>query len=59
MDVFAGTTILELGAGAAGPVAMRYFADCGSTVIRIESKARPDFLRTLKGLLEEPGMMLV
>ena len=48
MDVFAGTTILELGAGAAGPVAMRYFADCGATVIRIESKARPDFLRTLK-----------
>jgi len=55
MDVFAGTTILELGAGAAGPVAMRYFADCGATVIRIESKARPDFLRTLKLTPNTPG----
>ena len=48
MDIFAGTTILEMGAGAAGPVATRYFADCGATVVRIESRARPDFLRTLK-----------
>jgi benzylsuccinate CoA-transferase BbsF subunit len=55
MDVFAGTTILEMGAGAAGPVAMRYFADCGATVIRIESKARPDFLRTLKLTPNTPG----
>jgi benzylsuccinate CoA-transferase BbsF subunit len=55
MDIFAGTTILELGAGAAGPVATRYFADCGATVIRIESKARPDFLRTLKLTPNTPG----
>jgi benzylsuccinate CoA-transferase BbsF subunit len=55
MDVFAGTTILEMGAGAAGPVATRYFADCGATVIRIESHARPDFLRTLKLTPNTPG----
>jgi benzylsuccinate CoA-transferase BbsF subunit len=55
MDVFAGTTILEMGAGAAGPVATRYFADCGATVIRIESRARPDFLRTLKLTPNTPG----
>jgi benzylsuccinate CoA-transferase BbsF subunit len=55
MDVFAGTTILEMGAGAAGPVATRYFADCGATVIRIESKARPDFLRTLRLTPNTPG----
>jgi benzylsuccinate CoA-transferase BbsF subunit len=55
MDVFAGTTILEMGAGAAGPVATRYFADCGATVVRIESKARPDFLRTLKLTPNTPG----
>ena len=55
MDVFGGTTILEMGAGAAGPVAMRYFADCGATVIRIESRARPDFLRTLKLTPNTPG----
>ncbi len=55
MEAFAGTTILEMGAGAAGPVATRYFADCGATVIRIESRARPDFLRTLKLTPNTPG----
>jgi benzylsuccinate CoA-transferase BbsF subunit len=55
MDVFRGTTILEMGAGAAGPVATRYFADCGATVIRIESRARPDFLRTLRLTPNTPG----
>jgi len=55
MDLLRGTTILEMGAGAAGPVATRYFADCGATVIRIESKARPDFLRTLKLTPNTPG----
>lgn len=42
---WAGTTILEFGAGAAGPIATRYFAEHGATVIRIESSSRPDFLR--------------
>jgi benzylsuccinate CoA-transferase BbsF subunit len=46
--LFAGTTILEFGGGAAGPVATRYFADHGATVIRVESRQRPDFLRTLR-----------
>jgi benzylsuccinate CoA-transferase BbsF subunit len=46
--IFAGTTIMEFGAGAAGPVATRYFADHGATVIRVESRQRPDFLRTLR-----------
>jgi benzylsuccinate CoA-transferase BbsF subunit len=55
MDAFAGTTLLEMGAGAAGPVATRYFADCGATVIRIESRARPDFLRTLRLTPTTPG----
>lgn len=45
--VFAGLKILELGAGAAGPVATRYFADQGATVVRVESSVRPDFLRLL------------
>jgi len=43
--IFAGLKLLELGAGAAGPVATRYFADQGATVVRVESAARPDFLR--------------
>jgi crotonobetainyl-CoA:carnitine CoA-transferase CaiB-like acyl-CoA transferase len=42
---WAGTTILEFGAGAAGPIATRYFAEHGATVVRIESHSRPDFLR--------------
>ena len=42
---WAGTNILELGSGAAGPIATRYFAEQGATVLRIESKSRPDFLR--------------
>ena len=46
--LFAGTTVLEFGGGAAGPVATRYFADHGATVIRVESRQRPDFLRILR-----------
>ena len=45
--IFEGVRILELGAGAAGPVATRYFGDQGATVIRVESSKRPDFLRLL------------
>ena len=46
-SVFSDLKVLELGAGAAGPVVTRYFADHGATVIRIESSKRPDFLRTI------------
>ena len=42
---WSGTTIVEVGTGAAGPIAVRYFAEHGARVIRIESKTRPDFLR--------------
>ncbi len=42
---FEGLNVLEFGAGAAGPLATRYFADHGATVVRIESSVRPDFLR--------------
>jgi benzylsuccinate CoA-transferase BbsF subunit len=54
-ELFAGTTILEFGGGAAGPVATRYFADHGATVIRVESRQRPDFLRTLRLTPDSPG----
>ncbi len=47
MGAFDGIKVLELGAGAAGPVATRYLADQGATVLRVESTKRPDFLRTL------------
>jgi benzylsuccinate CoA-transferase BbsF subunit len=49
---FDGVKILELGSGAAGPVATRYFADHGARVVKIESAARPDFLRLVH---QKPG----
>lgn len=52
--VYTGLRILELGAGAAGPVATRYFAEQGATVVRVESSKRPDFLRTLHARPGEP-----
>jgi len=45
--VCAGVKVLELGSGAAGPVATKYLAEHGADVIRIESSKRPDFLRVL------------
>jgi crotonobetainyl-CoA:carnitine CoA-transferase CaiB-like acyl-CoA transferase len=40
-----GLRVVELGSGAAGPIAARYLADHGATVVRVESRTRPDFLR--------------
>ena len=42
-----GLRVLEFGSGAAGPIATRYFVEQGATVLRIESRTRPDFLRTM------------
>ncbi len=44
-QAFSGLKVLEFGAGAAGPLSIRYFADHGANVVRIESRKRPDFLR--------------
>jgi benzylsuccinate CoA-transferase BbsF subunit len=52
--IFAGIKLLELGAGAAGPVATRYFADQGATVVRVEASRRPDFLRTIHLTADNP-----
>ena len=54
MALFEGVKILELGAGAAGPVATRYFADHGATVVRVESSKRPDFLRMVHFTPDNP-----
>jgi benzylsuccinate CoA-transferase BbsF subunit len=43
--VLEGLRVLELGSGAAGPVATRYLAEQGARVVRVESSRRPDFLR--------------
>ena len=55
MGIFADTKILELGSGAAGPLASRPFAEQGARVIRVESARRPDFLRALFRAPEEAG----
>jgi crotonobetainyl-CoA:carnitine CoA-transferase CaiB-like acyl-CoA transferase len=47
-SLFSGLKILEFGGGAAGPLGTRYFADHGATVVRIESRQRPDFIRLLR-----------
>ncbi len=44
---WAGLKILEFGSGAAGPIATRYFSEHGATVVRVESRKRPDFLRVM------------
>ncbi len=40
-----GLKLVEFGSGAAGPIAARYFAEHGATVVKVESRNRPDFLR--------------
>ena len=47
-QLFTGLKILEFGGGAAGPLGTRYFADHGATVVRVESRQRPDFIRLLR-----------
>ena len=49
-----GTRILEFGSGAAGPIASRFFAEHGATVIRVESKSRPEFLRNMAVAMRSP-----
>jgi crotonobetainyl-CoA:carnitine CoA-transferase CaiB-like acyl-CoA transferase len=50
-----GLKILEFGSGAAGPIATRYFVEHGATVLRIESKTRPDFLRAYSMAPNDPN----
>lgn len=42
-----GIRVVEFGAGAAGPIASRYFAEHGATVVKVESRSRPEFLRVM------------
>jgi benzylsuccinate CoA-transferase BbsF subunit len=53
--LFDGLKVLEFGGGAAGPFGTRYFADHGATVVRVESRQRPDFIRLLRYTPGDPG----
>ncbi len=44
--VFSGITVTAFGGAVVGPLTMKFFADHGATVIRIESMKRPCTLRT-------------
>jgi benzylsuccinate CoA-transferase BbsF subunit len=44
--VFTGLRIIDFSWAAAGPITTRHFADYGATVIKIESSAHPDSIRT-------------
>lgn len=52
---FAGLKVLDLTWIIAGPVSVRYLADHGATVVKIESELRPDGLRMLGPVKGEPG----
>ena len=52
--LFEGLKLLEFGSGAAGPIATRYLADHGATVVRVESRVRPDFLRVYPPHVGDP-----
>jgi benzylsuccinate CoA-transferase BbsF subunit len=53
--LFDGIKVLEFGGGAAGPLGTRYFADHGATVVRVESRQRPDFIRLLRYTPGDPS----
>ena len=44
--IFKGLKVVEFTLFGIGPVAGRYFADYGATVVRVESEVRPDPVRT-------------
>ncbi|MBM4265909.1 MAG: CoA transferase [Deltaproteobacteria bacterium] len=48
--------IVEFGAGAAGPIAARYFAEHGAIVVKVESKTRPEFLRAMYASTSPHGL---
>ena len=50
-----GVHILEFGAGAAGPIATRYFAEHGATVLRIESRTPARLPARLRARPEQPA----
>ncbi len=57
MTVFDGVKVADFSWVGAGPITTRYLADYGATVVRIESSARPEFLRTSPPFPDgEPGV---
>jgi benzylsuccinate CoA-transferase BbsF subunit len=56
-DPFDGVKIVSFAWAVVGPITMRYFADYGATVIRIETRGRPDLARSLLPIKDgKPGL---
>ena len=54
---FEGIKVADFSWVGVGPITMRYLADYGATVVRIESIQRPDFLRLAVPFRDgEPGI---
>ncbi len=47
VGAWSGLKLVEFGSGAAGPIVSRYFNEHGATVIKVESRSHPDFLRVM------------
>ena len=45
--IFEGLKIVDFTTGGVGPVTIRYFADHGATVVKMESRLRPDLTRAI------------
>lgn len=54
---FDGLKVADLSWVGVGPISMRYFADYGATVVRVESETRPDYLRRSSPFRDgQPGL---
>ena len=55
-QVFEGIKVLDMTWVVVGPYTMRYLADHGAEVIRVESITRPDVLRNGAPFKDGPGI---
>lgn len=56
-QIFAGLKVADLTWAGVGPIALKYLADHGATVVRVESSKRPDVLRVTPPFKEQkPGI---
>lgn len=57
--IWSGLRILEFGSAFAGPMASRYFAEHGATVIHVESARQPDSARLVASTPVDPDLPML